>query len=188
MNSGWFRERHVADPQTLEFLAIVVRFGEGGGKRDDTIEFFLPTYHYFFEFPFRIQSATVVHDVGEARKNGRSYDRVFATWNSLAVNSEVDQYIVWINRESGLIDRIEYTVREFGGAAAGATVFRDYRSVDGVQIPHLLSIRLVVPGGGEVEAHRVTVEEARWDRVAENLLSPDASLPSEADSKLRRVK
>ena len=153
-----------------------------GGKpvfqADDDISFYLPTYHYFFEFPFRIGAAGIVADAGEASHQGKSYDRVFATWDTLEPNRDKDQYVVWINQDTGLIDRIEYTVREIGGFAAGATNYYEYRSVDGVMIPHRLSMRLVMPGGIEREAHEVLVEQARWDAVDVGLLLPNPELSS----------
>ena len=42
--------------------------------------------------------------------------------------------MVYINKETGLIDRIEYTIRDMSGFATGATNFLDYRSVDGIRI------------------------------------------------------
>jgi len=150
---------------------------------DPTIQFYLPTYQYFIEAAFRLGTAEIVADIGEARDQGETYDRVFATWGSVEAHIEHDQYIVWISRDSGFIERFEYTVRDFGGVAAGATRYSDYRSIDGVMVPHRLSIRLVMPGGLESEAHVLEIERAVWDTVDEALLRPNRELASEGQTK-----
>jgi hypothetical protein len=162
------------------------RAGSSGMPRfadDPTIQFYLPTYQYFIEAAFRLGTAEILADIGEARDHGETYDRVFATWGSVEAHMEHDQYIVWVNRGSGLIERFEYTVRDFGGVAAGATTYSDYRRIGGVMIPHRLSIRLVMPGGFESEAHVLEVESAAWDTVDEAFLLPNRELASEGQSK-----
>lgn len=57
-------------------------------------------------------SANIVECVGQQSWNGRNYDLVFATWNSFELNTEIDQYIIWINKETGLIDRFDATGRQ----------------------------------------------------------------------------
>ncbi len=152
-------------------------------ENDDNIRFYLPTYQYFIEIAFRIGTASIVADIGAGTYQGKNYNRVFATWGSIEAHREHDQYIIWINQDSVLIDRIEYTVREFGGIAAGATNFADYRNIEGVMIPHLLSIRLVMPGGFEKEAHVLEIERAIWNEVDEALLLPKQELAFEGQSK-----
>jgi hypothetical protein len=138
------------------------------------------------ESAFRLGTAAIVADIGEARDGGETYDRVFATWGSVEAHMEHDQYIVWVNRDSGLIDRFEYTVRDFGGVAAGVTHYSDYRRIDGVMIPHRLSIRLVMPGGLESEAHVLEIENAAWDTVDRGILLPNRELAAEGQSKAER--
>ena len=154
-------------------------------QSDDAIRFFLPTFQWWFEFPFRIASATVIAALGDSPESG--VHRVFVTWGTLEPNREVDQYIVHINKETGLIDRIEYTIRDMGwdgsGFAAGATNYLDYRAVDGVMVPFQFEASAMMPGGFEQVMHRVTVASAGWDTVTPDLLLPNPDLVSEEDSK-----
>ena len=151
-------------------------------RSDKQIRFFLPTFQWWFEFPFRIASGTVIAALSDTQEV--SFDRVFVTWSSLEPNREIDQYIVDINRETGLIYRIEYTIRDMGGFATGATNFRDYRSVDGVMVPFQLEAGVMMPGGFEQIMHRITVGSASWDTVTPARLLPNPDLVSEKDSKL----
>ncbi len=154
-------------------------------RSDEAIRFFLPTFQWWVEFPFRISSATVIAALSDSPDN--NFDRVFVTWGSLEPNREVDQYIVHINKETGLIDRIEYTIRDMGwdgsGFAAGATNYLDYRAIDGVMVPFLFEASAIMPGGFEQVMHRVTVASAGWDTVTPDLLLPNPDLVSEEDSK-----
>ena len=70
-------------------------------------------------------SAEIVIDIGESQYNGNTYDRAFATWKSLEANSEVDQYIVLIDKDTRIIRRIEFTVREQGDFLMGATNYEN---------------------------------------------------------------
>ena len=149
---------------------------------DDDIRFFLPTFQWWFEFPFRIVSATVITALSDTQNS--SFDRVFVTWNSLEPNREIDQYIVCVNKETDLIDRIEYTIRDMGGFATGATNFLDYRLVDSVMVPFEFEASVIMPGGFEQVMHRVTVNSASWDTIIPEGLLPNPDLVSEKDSKL----
>ena len=155
-------------------------------QSDEAIRFFLPTFQWWVEFPFRIVSATVISALDDIPDN--SFDRVFVTWSSLEPNREVDQYIVHINKDTGLIDRIEYTIRDMGwdgsGFATGATNYLDYRAVDGVMVPFQFEASAMMPGGFEQVMHRVTVASASWDTVIPDLLLPNPDLVSEEDNKL----
>ncbi len=149
---------------------------------DKEIRFFLPTFQWWFEFPFRIVSATVITALPDIQDS--SFDRVFVTWNSLEPNRELDQYIVYINKETGLIDRIEYTIRDMGGFTTGATNFLDYHSVDGVMVPFQFEASVIMPGGFEQVMHRVTVGSASWDTITPDRLLPNQDIKSEKDSKV----
>lgn len=152
-------------------------------KPDKDVEFFLPTYQYFFEFPFRIMSAEIVVDIGESQYNGNTYNRVFATWKSLEANSEVDQYIVWIDKDTRLIRRIKYTIREKGDFFMGATNYENYTLVDSIMIPHRLDIHAIMPGGIEILMHKVIVEEVRFDTIQEDEFRPDSTLQGDKGKK-----
>jgi hypothetical protein len=55
---------------------------------------------------------------------------------------EHDQYVAWVNKETGLMDFTQYTIRESflkppGYKMIGGVVeFTDFKEIDGVMIPH----------------------------------------------------
>ena len=157
--------------------------GEPAFEEDDELEFFLPTTQYFFELPFRIKSAEIVVDAGSASWEGKDYDRVFATWGSAEPQEELDQYLLWIDPDTGLLARVDYTVRDQGGAAVGSAHYNAYRRVGGVQMPSDISVLGVMPGGAEMPIHTFWIEDIRWNTVSPEALRPDPSLLPEGESK-----
>jgi len=169
-------------------------------KSEGALTFYLPTLHYFNELPFRILSAPVVRDGGEVRHRGRSYDLVFATWRAAEPQPDLDQYVLWIDRETGLLSKVRYTVRDAVPRmpplmrklalplVAGTMHYEDYRDIDGVQVPFLQTVTLQPPELtryplSENYFHRLELEEARFDTVPREALLPDPALDEPGDRK-----
>ncbi len=169
-------------------------------KSEGALTFYLPSLHYFNELPFRILSATVVRDGGEVRHYGRSYDLVFATWRASEPQPDLDHYVLWIDRETGLLSKVRYTVREAVPRmsplmqklalplVAGTMHYEDYRDIDGIQVPFLQTVTLQPPELtryplSENYFHRLDLEEVRFDTVPRESLLPDPALGEPGDRK-----
>lgn len=150
---------------------------------NDKIEFVVPTTQYFLELPLRIRSATVALDAGETDWDGKTYDLVFASWETAEPVREMDQYLLWIDQETGLLARTDFTVRDEGGPAVGSARYRDYADFGGVQMAKEIAIFAPMPGGMEMPIHTFVTEEVQWDTVPPDALRPDPSLPDEGESK-----
>ncbi len=135
--------------------------------------FLVATFQYFYEFVFRIGTAGIVAHAGEAERGGETYDRVFATWGQAEGHRGVDQYVLWINKRTGHVDRIEYTIRELASSLLGASEFSDFREVDGVVVPGRIAIKAVFPTGGETMLHEMSFGAPRFDTVEVGELRPD---------------
>ena len=158
---------------------------------DRAITFYLPTLHYFNELPFRLRQAPIVHDAGEARHRGRVYDRVFVTWEGAEPRPEHDQYVLWIDRETGLLSMARYTLRDgvawlppmqaalFRSVMLGTMHYHEYREVEGVMVPYVQTVVLPPPELTryplpEHAFHRLELDEARFDTVPRQALLPDS--------------
>lgn len=143
--------------------AGVVREVEG----DELTDFFLPAIRYLADFPFRILEAELFAPAGEAPFGGRVFDRYLATWKSLAPNSEFDQYVVWVARDTGRVEVIEYTSRaEFRFSHYG-TVFDQFERVDGVELPRRITIvSELAEDCMQNYLHRFVVEEREFTPVS----------------------
>jgi hypothetical protein len=165
------------------------------------IEFYLPTLQYFNELPFRLLGAPLAADAGEATLAGRRYDRVLVTWGSFEAHPEHDQYLLWIDHETGLLRSVRYTLRDavrlappeqrwlMPSLALGTIHYEDYREVDGVWLPFVQTVVLPPPEllpdpPREGFFHRLEIEEARFDRIPVAALHPDPGRPEVGDRKL----
>jgi hypothetical protein len=63
------------------------------------------------------------------------HDLVLASWGTAEPQQRVDQYVLWISRDTGLIDYVAYTVRDMGKRMAGGMRYEDFRRVDGITMP-----------------------------------------------------
>ncbi len=149
-------------------------------KRDKDIEFWLPTYQYFIELPIRIQKATFVSFAGTGTMEGKTYDLVFATWNKAEPQRDVDQYVLWINRQTKLVDRVDYTVRDFFNFLKGTLFYNDYRDIGGLKIPFFMPVENKM---GKGNLHEIKVLEVKLNPFPKEELLPDKSLRYIGDDK-----
>lgn len=154
-------------------------------EQDGKVEFVVPTTQYFLELPLRIKSATVALEAGQAAWEGKTYNLVFTTWDTVQPVREMDQYLLWIDPETGLLARTDYTVRDQGGVATGSAYYRDYADFGGVQLAKEIAIFGLMPGGDAMPVHTFMTEKVEWDTVSPDDLRPDPSLPNEGESKPR---
>ena len=149
-------------------------------QKDGTIEFMLPTAQYFSELPFRIQEAEIIAYLGHRTLNGREYDLIFLTWGTPEANTKYDQYLVWIDRETSLIQKMTYTVRDKLRFMEATIHFFDYRDIQGVMIPFDQTTTLGRPE--EIDypiegdfLHKVLLTDFRFESVDRMELLPDKS-------------
>ncbi len=147
-------------------------------KDDGDVRFFLAAFQYFLEFPFRIGNAEIISYAGEEIVDGQLYDAVFATWNKSEPHKENDQYLVFINKSTRLIDRIQFTVRDQFKFATSAIHFQNIRDVEGVKLPYTVTItgKNTMPEPSKKNYyHEMRIEDYAFDTFerAELLLKPE---------------
>lgn len=137
---------------------------------------------FLFMAPMRLVDAEIVTYDSEIRVGGQTYDRVLATWNSLEPN-DADQYRVWIDRGTGRVDLVDFTVRDKGGFLTGRAIFADYRKVDGVLVPFDMTVTDVGKTSDDPYLHRVKLQQVGFDTVAPgDLAPPGPEAPAPASS------
>ncbi|MEM9555295.1 MAG: hypothetical protein AAGC60_13650 [Acidobacteriota bacterium] len=109
-------------------------------ERDETIEFHLHGYRYFFFVPFLLSDADLITYAGSRELHGETYDLVYATWDRWEPHESADQYLLWIHRETLLVDFVQSTVREMMPRSIVALSLTDYREVLGIRLPFSLKI------------------------------------------------
>ena len=138
---------------------------------------------YFIELPLNQDTATVVTDLGPADWNDKRYERLYITWRTHEPQREYDQYVLWIDPDTGLLARVDFTIRALAGAAVARAVFRDHRMYEGVWLPSEIVIDGVLPTGQTLPVHTIRIEDVQWDTVPASSLKPDPSLPETGETK-----
>lgn len=147
--------------------AAYERAGDGAREPvdDANIRFMLPTVQYFVELPQRLTEAELAAWTGETTVRGRTYDIVYATWGSWAANPKYDQYLVHVDRQTGRVGMLQYTVREAMRIATATAHLDDYREVDGLWIPFEMTVTAAPTDDphGDGWMHRMTVTSVAFD-------------------------
>jgi hypothetical protein len=101
-------------------------------KRNPNTELWLSTFQFLFELPFRTAYYPIVADMGMDDIEGRSYRKIFITWEEERPSKAFDQLVFWINPDSYVLEKAHYTCRDSGFGFFTATIhYRDYAERDG---------------------------------------------------------
>ncbi len=144
--------------------------------------FWIPTYQYFMELPARIQNGSILTYAGEASHDGKTYDLVYATWKEQGPQKDIDQYMIWINKENKLVEIVEYTVRDFFSNVTGVAFYEGLHEVKGgLMMPNAISIK----GNKDKKAllHQMQLSDFKVNHIPISAVRPDASLEVVGDDK-----
>jgi len=152
--------------------------------------FILSAFQYFTELPDRLRNTPIVLYGGETEFNGNQYEIVYATWEKVEPHMEHDQYILWVNKETGLIEYSTYTLRDNylkppGYKSFYGTIhYSDFRNIEGIMIPHKQTIFLKKPKKKEKKnLHQLIISDFRFDAFDIDELYPSKELKKVGDSK-----
>jgi len=129
---------------------------------DANIHFWIPTYQYFIEFPWRIQNATALAYAGKAEIDGIPCEGVLASWGTNEPQADIDQYLIWISEADHRVVKLAYTVREMFGFVAGAAYYKDYQNHDGLWLAHRFPVESNLVSDGWL--HEMRMKEFRAER------------------------
>lgn len=158
-------------------------FKEEEGKK---IKFILPAIQYFIELPHRLLSAQLITYAGEKEFSGKKYDLILATWEKLKAHKQNDQYLLWINKETKLVEYCEFTIHENFSSRffSGSIAYKDFKDVDNVKIPFSMYLFAGSPKADlSKNLHKITIESFKFDSFQESTLYPNKDLKKMGDSK-----
>ncbi len=105
--------------------------------------FFHNLHFYFLAFPFVVADpGTNQEYIGQKSYNGKIYNKIRITYGNKIGDSPEDQYILWIDTETNLLDFINYSVTYFDKSRAenfNALVYSDWKEIQGLKVSTLLS-------------------------------------------------
>lgn len=184
---------NVAGLQNWNYYEIIKRdtlFKDKNDKKNRRKVFGLAAFQYFTEMIDRIKVAPIISYAGEDEIRGQKYDLVFCTWESAEPHMEHDQYLAWINKETGLMDFTQYTIRESylkppGYKMLGGGVeFADLKEIDGIMIPHeQLVYAIKLRKKQKKNLHRLIISNFQFDSFNTEELRIDKSIEQGGDFK-----
>jgi len=145
------------------------------------IIFWIPTYQYFIEFPLRIQNANSFSYAGEAIIDGKNCEGIIASWNTTEPQRDIDQYLIWLDKKTKRIVKLEYTVREMFNFLKGAAYFHDYKNYDGILLPSSMPVKSNLLEKGFL--HEMKILTFTKNNFPENELRPNRALVPMGDEK-----
>lgn len=148
--------------------------GQAVFKDDKDIKFWIPTYQYFVEFPKRILEADVFVYAGEQEIEGIACVGVLASWKSAEPQKNIDQYQIWVDKESKRIVKMEYTIRELYGFLTGAAYFKDYQEYAGILLPSRLPVESNLQKEGFI--HEMRILDFKAGEIKAESLRPNQAL------------
>ncbi len=102
--------------------------------------FYKNLWFYFFGLPFvTADPGANQQDLPEATLDGKTYNRVKITFGENIGDAPDDQYILWLDQQTGQLELINYSVTYGRGASASekynAIVFNEWQEVNGLKVP-----------------------------------------------------
>ncbi len=143
--------------------------------------FIIPAIIYLAELPFRLADAPILLHMADTLYEGKSYNLVFATWDRIEPHGENDQYILWINKETGLVDIAQYTIRDQFNFVDAAILYEDYRMIDGVMVPYTMIINAAPDD--DKPFHTITMQKVTFDAIRPDSLHIFDSVKEFGDAK-----
>lgn len=150
-------------------------------KENKDARFWVPTYQYFIEFPSRIQEATAFAYAGERTIDGIACEGIIASWNTTKPQRKIDQYLIWIAKDTKRIYKLEYTIRELYSFLTGAAYFKDYKNYDGIYLPSKLPVESNLSKNGWL--HEMRIIDFTANKVEKSALRPNKDLDQMGDEK-----
>ena len=138
----------------------------------------------------RLKKAPIISYAGQKEFRGQMYDLVFCTWKTKKPHKEHDQYLVWVNKKTGTMDIVQYTIREnylkMPGAQmmGGAIEFANFKEVNGIVIPFTQYVYAIKPKKKQERyLHRLEISQFEFDSFNEEELIVDKKIKVGGDYK-----
>lgn len=107
-------------------------------QKDDAL--FAAFAHNFLlwpNVPFHMATADQWAYLDTKSWEGRTFERVLLSWKTLKPQADIDQWIVWVNTSTHLMERVEFTIRLSGEGQLGVYNLRGFKDVQGMKVAHV---------------------------------------------------
>jgi len=124
--------------------------------------------NYWFQFPFRISEAPIIAYAGENELEGETYDLLFVTWGSEKANRTYDQYVLYLDKDTRLIEWLHFTLRDKVNFANITAKFTDFKSINGIVAPFSQYITLGSPHSDGYKMHENRYQWIQFGEIRVN--------------------
>ncbi len=159
-------------------------------KPNSRVQFGISAYQYFTEMIDRLKHAPIILYAGEGEMRGEKYDLVFCTWESVKPNKDMDQYIAWVNKKTGLLEFTQFTIRENflkmpgGKMVYGGVEYSNLKSIDGILVPHTQTIySFNLKTNAKRFLHKLEVSDFKFDSFPLDDLKINKTIAKSGDFK-----
>jgi len=165
-------------------------FKDKNNRKNKRKVFGIAAFQYFNEMIDRIKNAPIISYAGENEFRGEHYELVFCTWEKPEPHQKHDQYVAWINKKTGLMDFVQYTLRESYikppgyKLLGGAVEFTNFKNIDGILIPHTqLVYAIKLRKNPKRNLHKVSISNFEFDQFNVEELRPNKEISIGGDFK-----
>jgi hypothetical protein len=159
-------------------------------KENKRYSFGMAAFQYFTEVVNRMENASIVRYGGEKEFNGKQYDLVYVTCNDEKPSKDVDQYLLYIDKITHMLDYASFTLRDnylkIPGSSMlyGSIGFSDYRNIDGYLVPFVQTLFTIKPKKNNNKyLHQLKLTSFDFDDFNRSELYPNKSIESIGDNK-----
>lgn len=131
--------------------------GEIEYEESKAIRLYVSPMKNYFEWPFTLAKKTTILHAGEVQIEGVWYSKLFITDGDPAPREDADQYIVYINRNTLEIEKIQLTLRTMLESWSGVLHYADFRKVNGIVVAHKVTVTDEIDS--EEYVHEYTIRE-----------------------------
>ena len=177
----------VAGIQSWDYYEIKEGNYNSNVNDDEGKIFTLAAFHYFAELANRLSNAPFIRYAGQDQFKGKQMDKIFVSWGN-DCTKEYDHYLLWISKESGLIEAVTFTTRNnFMPAPVfmfGSLRFDEFNNINGILIPFKQTAQLMNPKDDiDDYIHQLNIEKFEWDNFAISEIRPFSDLVPIGDDK-----
>ena len=98
------------------------------------------------------------------------YDLVFVSWKSEEPQKDIDQYLAWINEHTGLIDFVEFTIRDESKLITAVAEYKKYHEEEGILIPTTIGIKMKI--NSKKFIHKMSLHSIKFKTTSLSSLKP----------------
>jgi hypothetical protein len=107
---------------------------------DDEVRVYLESLRLYLTLIWNAKNFEILQYAGDAQILGKKYESIYLTSVQVDATPDTDQYVLYLDNESGAVEWIEFTYREIFSWYKGVLKFGYYEDWDGKLFPRRITI------------------------------------------------